>query len=99
MSGTDVQLTTSGGAAATVHVKGGTAKPEDAYVDTDPRTEQITSASGSQLWSRLNGIRFMNSIPPYTGAKKFEVTVSGAKPGQMINLRLPRPWSRPFGLE
>jgi len=99
MSGKDVQLTTSAGAAATVHVKGGTAKPEDAYVDTDPRTEQITSASGSQLWSRMNGVRFVNPIPAYTGAKTFEVTVSGAKPGQMITLRLPRPWSRPWGLE
>jgi hypothetical protein len=80
-------------------VKGGTAPAEDAFVDTDPRTEQVTSASGSQLWSRMNGVRFANPIPPYTGRKTFEVTVSGAKPGQMLTLRLPRPWSRPWGLQ
>lgn len=78
---------------------GFTAPAENVVVDTDPRVEQITSESGSQIWARMNGVRFLNFIPPYTGPVTFEITVSGATPGQMITLRLPRAWSRPWGLE
>ena len=79
--------------------QGFTAPAENAYVDSDPRVEQVTSESGSQLWARMNGVRFRHPIPPYTGARDFEVTVTGCVPGQMVALRLPRPWSRPWGLE
>ncbi|BCP36359.1 hypothetical protein MINTMi198_17290 [Mycobacterium intracellulare M.i.198] len=72
---------------------------EDCVIDTDPRVEQITSASGSQVWARMNGVRFRYPVPPYTQNKKFEITVAGCAPGQMITLRIPRPWSRPWGLE
>lgn len=72
---------------------------EDCVIDTDPRVEQITSASGSQVWSRMNGVRFRYPIPPYTREKTFEITVAGCAPGQIVTLRLPRPWSRPWGLE
>jgi hypothetical protein len=71
---------------------------ENATVDTDPRVEQILSESGSPLWSRMNGVRFVNPIPPYTKSCAFKITVSGTPPGQMVTLRLPRPWSRPWGL-
>lgn len=98
LAGKDIELTGDAGVGVTAHIKGGTANAEDAYIDTDPRVEQVTSASGSQLWSRLNGVRFANPIPPYTAAKTFELTVSGAKKGQMVTLRLPKPWSRPWGL-
>jgi len=72
---------------------------ENTVVDTDPRAEQVTSESGTQVWARMNGVRFRNHIPPYTEAVKFEFTASGCAPGQVISLRLPRPWSRPWGLE
>jgi len=72
---------------------------EDVVLDTDPRVEQITSASGSQVWARTNGVRWKHPIPPYTGQKSFKVTVAGCDSGQLITLRLPRPWSRPWGLE
>lgn len=72
---------------------------ENATVDTDPRVEQVTSESGSPLWARMNGVRFRHPIPPYTEAKDFVINVSGTPPGQMVTLRLPRPWSRPWGLE
>ena len=78
---------------------GYTAPAENATVDSDPRVEQVTSQSGSALWGRMNGVRFRNYVPPWTGAKDFIVTVSGAVVGQMVTLRLPRPWSRPWGLE
>ncbi len=82
-----------------VRLEGKTAPAENAFVDTDPRVEQIVSESGSELWGRMNGVRFKHYVPPYTGPKRFEVTVSGCTPGQMVALRLPRPWSRPWGLE
>ena len=80
-------------------VEGKTAPAENAVIDSDPRVEQVVSESGSQLWSRMNGVRFKHGIPARTYEKDFEVSVSGCKPGQMVTLRLPRPWSRPWGLE
>ncbi|MGZ3380407.1 MAG: phage tail protein [Isosphaeraceae bacterium] len=72
---------------------------EDSIVDTDPRVEQISSASGSQVWARTNGVRFRYPVPPYTQSKTFNLSVAGCAPGQMVTLRIPRPWSRPWGLE
>ena len=80
-------------------VVGYTAPAENCVIDADPRVEQVVSESGSTLWARMNGVRFRHPIPPYTGSKTFTVTVSGCVAGQMISLRLPRPWSRPWGLE
>ncbi|AER48739.1 minor tail protein [Mycobacterium phage Conquerage] len=72
---------------------------ENCVIDTDRREEQISSESGSQVWARMNGVRFRNMIPPYTEEREFEITASGCKPGQVITLRLPRPWTRCWGLE
>lgn len=80
-------------------VEGYTAPAENCVIDADPRVEQVVSESGSTLWARMNGVRFRHPIPPYTGSRTFTVDVSGAPPGQMVSLRLPRPWSRPWGLE
>src|SRR5690606_3791764 len=72
---------------------------EDATIDTDPRVEQVTAANGAPLWARMNGVRFRHPIPPYTESKTFELTVTGYPPGEVFTLMLPRPWSRPWGLE
>lgn len=80
-------------------VEGYTAPAENVVIDTDPRVEQVSSESGSQIWSRMNGVRFRHPIPPWTPSKTFEIDVSGCPAGQMVTLRLPRPWSRPWGLE
>lgn len=80
-------------------VEGYTAPAENCVIDADPRVEQVVSESGSSLWARMNGVRFRHPIPPYTGQKTFTLTVSGCVPGQLVTLRLPRPWSRPWGLE
>lgn len=77
----------------------GLIKGENCVVDTDPRVEQVSSESRSQVWARMNGVRFRHPIPSYTEKKTFEITVSGTAPGEMVTLRLPRPWSRPWGLE
>jgi hypothetical protein len=79
--------------------KGHTYPAENAVIDTDPRVEQVSAESVSPLWARMNGVRFRHPVPPYTPAKSFEVTVSGCVPGQMITMRIPRPWTRPWGLE
>lgn len=79
--------------------EGYTAPAENCFVDVDPRVEQVVSESGSNLWARMNGVRFKHAIPPYTGSKTFSVSYTGATAGQMVALRLPRPWSRPWGLE
>jgi len=72
---------------------------ENCVIDTDRRAEQIVSESGSQVWARMNGVRFRNMIPPYTEKATFEITASGCAAGQVITLRLPRPWTRCWGLE
>lgn len=72
---------------------------ENAVVDTDPRVEQVASENNTPLWARMNGVRFRHPFPPYTEARKFEITVSGCAKGQMITLRIPRAWTRPWGLE
>jgi hypothetical protein len=80
-------------------VEGYTAPAENCVIDADPRVEQVVSESGSTLWARMNGVRFRNPIPPYTESKTFTISVSGCVAGQLVSLRLPRPWSRPWGLE
>ena len=64
-------------------VEGRTAPAENAVIDTDPRVEQVTSESGSQLWARMNGVRFKHYIPRYTKSGRFEITASGVDKGQM----------------
>jgi hypothetical protein len=71
---------------------------ENCVLDTDPRVEQWQSETGSPVWSRTNGVRWRHPIPPYTYTKDFKIDVSGVNRGQVITLRLPRPWSRPWGM-
>ncbi|QXO13304.1 minor tail protein [Mycobacterium phage Trooper] len=72
---------------------------ENCVIDTDRREEQISSESGSEVWARMNGVRFRNMIPPYTEEREFVIDASGCAPGQVVSLRLPRPWTRCWGLE
>ncbi|AGT14277.1 minor tail protein [Mycobacterium phage Adzzy] len=72
---------------------------ENCVINTDRREEQMSSESGSEVWARMNGVRFRNMIPPYTEEREFVIDASGCAPGQVITLRLPRPWSRCWGLE
>lgn len=72
---------------------------EDSYVDTDPRVEQVIAENDALVWARMNGVRFRHPFPPYTRDKTFEISVIGCPAGQMVTLEIPRPWSRPWGLE
>lgn len=71
---------------------------EDLEIDADPRTPQIVADNGAPVWARMNGIRFRHPVPKYTGQRDFHCRVTLAPVDSVLQLRLPRPWSRPWGL-
>ena len=77
----------------------GLLKGQDCVIDTDPREEQFSAADGSPVWARTGGVRFRHPVPPWTRDCTFNLTTTGTAAGQTIELRIPRPWSRPWGLE
>jgi hypothetical protein len=72
---------------------------ENVVINTDPAKEQIVSEMDTPVWERMNGVRWRNHIPAWTEKCTFKITASGCPAGQVISLSLPRPWSRPWGLE
>ena len=48
---------------------------------------------------RMKMVRFLYPIPAYTPPTPLPVSISKAPAGTAIQLRIPRPWSRPWGLE
>ena len=72
---------------------------ENAVVNTDRRREQISAENGAPLWARMNAVRFLHMIPEWTPTAHFKVRASGCEPGQRVELRIPRPWTRPWGME
>ncbi|WP_032380949.1 hypothetical protein [Rhodococcoides fascians] len=71
---------------------------EDVVINSDPMEDQAVSLNGSQFWARMNGVSFLFPVPPYTKKTQIPVSVSGAYAGTGIQVRCPRPWSRPWGL-
>lgn len=65
-------------------------------VDTDPAARQLISVSKDPVWARMNGVRFRNHLPGYTGKVNFSVSVDANGPRQ-AQLRLTRPFNRPWG--
>ncbi|MFD3511135.1 phage tail protein [Nocardia sp. NPDC058666] len=72
---------------------------QDITVDTDPIEEMIVAADNSSVWARMNGRMFLHSVPPWTPETLLPATVRGAAPGAQIQVRCPRNWSRPWGLQ
>lgn len=70
---------------------------EHTTVNTHPAERQLTSANDTQVWARMQGKRFRHPIPPYTEEVSFQISRSGAGTGK-IQLRLRRPFSRPWGM-
>lgn len=68
-------------------------------VDTDPMEEMIVAADHTSVWARMNGKMFTHSVPPWTPETKVPVTVKGAPAGAAVQVRCPRNWSRPWGLQ
>lgn len=66
-------------------------------VDTAPGARQFTASDGSPVWNQMNGVRFRNSVPPYTRLVKW--TVSGTRQGARVQVRLKRRYTRAWGLD
>lgn len=71
----------------------------DVIATSNRRVEQVSSANNTPIYARMNGVRFLNKVPPYTESHDFVVTVSKTPPGHTVSLFLERPWSRAWGLE
>lgn len=65
-------------------------------VDTDPGARQLQAVNKDPVWHRMNGVRFRNFIPGYTGKVEFQLRVVADAPRQ-AQLRLRRPFNRPWG--
>lgn len=73
-----------------------TAPGQTLLVNQDPASRQIEVADQSLFWARMNGVRFKGAIPPRTDEMKFQVSLVGSGPLE-AQLRLKRPYSRPWG--
>lgn len=72
---------------------------EHLLVDTDDSTTQVESNIDTQIYLRMDCLRFLYPIPPYTPRTELPVSVTGAPAGVGVQVRMPRPWSRPWGLQ
>lgn len=74
---------------------------EHVVVDTDEMTMngQVNSSLDTAIYQRMNGREFLYPIPAYTDPIQVPVLVSKAEPGNVVQLRIPRDWSRPWGLD
>lgn len=70
---------------------------EHVVVNTNPMARQLASATNTPVWQRMNGVRFRNPIQPWTDEMLFHVNRSGTTEGT-VQLRLRRPFSRPWGM-
>jgi len=73
---------------------------EHILVDTDEEAinGQVNSSTDTAVYMRMNGVTFCYPVPPYTPATALPVAMSKAPAGVGIQVRQPRPWSRPWGL-
>lgn len=78
-------ITSADGGGATVHVS--------------RMKIPVRSFSNTNIAGRTNGKRLLYAVPPYTPPTEVPVYVTGASPGAGVQLRMPRLWSRPWGLE
>ncbi|MEV0759519.1 phage tail protein [Nocardia sp. NPDC050435] len=69
------------------------------WVNTDPFEDQLRDMNGSQVWSLMNGVSFMYPLPAWTPETKVPVSVTQTQAGAGLQVRCPRTWSRPWGLQ
>ena len=67
-------------------------------VDTNEDTTQLETDLDTQAYLRMNGVRFLYPVPAGTGPTNLPVSVTGAPPGVGAQVRMPRPWNRPWGM-
>ena len=78
---------------------------EHILLDTDPLAEngQVNSSLDTEVYQRMNGVRFMYQVPPYAGTEDepvvLPISVRGAPSGAGIELRMRRAWPAPMGMQ
>ncbi len=72
---------------------------EHVLVDTDEMADQVNSSLDTAVYQRMNGRQFLYPIPPYTEPIDIMVAVQKAPIGAGLQVRCPRAWTRPWGLE
>ncbi|WP_069165466.1 hypothetical protein [Nocardia altamirensis] len=74
---------------------------ENVRVDTDEMAMegQVVSSLDTAVYQRMNGKMFLYPVPPYTPETTLPVAVTGAPQGAGLQVRVPRLWTRPWGLE
>lgn len=74
---------------------------ENVVVDTDEMTMggQVNSDLDTSIYQRMNGRQFLYPVPPYTPPTDIPISVTGAPIGAGVQVRCPRTFSRPWGLE
>lgn len=74
---------------------------ENILIDTNPQAleGQVNSSLDTEVYQRMGGKRFMYSIPGPTPKTNIGVSVTHAPVGAGIQVKCPREWPRPWGLE
>jgi len=65
-------------------------------VRTDPGARQLADTQGTNIWGKMNGVRFQHPIKPHTGTHTFVVTRRGSRASR-ATLVLRRVFTRPWG--
>lgn len=74
---------------------------EHIVVDTDELTMlgQVNSSLDTSVYLRMNSMEFLYPVPAYTEPIEVPVTAQKADIGNGIQVRCPRPWIRPWGMD
>jgi hypothetical protein len=74
---------------------------EHVKVDTSDSTKggQVVSSIDTEVYQRMGGKEFLYPVPAYTPRMQLPVFVENAPIGAGIQVRCPRTWTRPYGLE
>lgn len=66
-------------------------------VDTYPNARMLSVRTGNQAWALMNGVFFVNSIPPNTPPTQVPVSVSGGDGNSSVTAYMTIRWDRPYG--
>lgn len=74
---------------------------EHIVVDTDEFTMagQVVSSLDTEVYLRMNSREFMYPLPAYTDPVDIPIQITKADIGNVIQVRVPRTWTHPFGME
>lgn len=74
---------------------------ENIVVDTDEMSMagQVVSSLDTAVYLRMNNVEFLYPTPPYTPPTQVPIAISQAQIGNLIQIRCPLAWSRPWGGE